>query len=266
MSAVRVVIVDDEPLALERLKGLVAAIPAATVVGTANGCRTGIEAIARYRPDLALLDIKMRDGTAFELLSSLPAGTAPMIAFATAYMRYACQAFEVNALDYVLKPVDPERLQLLVEKAARHRDLLTAEKRTRELERIVEQLREADVDEGHGYETELWVRRKGTEHVRVPVSAIDWIGALDDYVSIHAGDLEHLLRASLDSMQELLDPSLFVRIHRSSIVRRDRIAKVAATLTGSRVAVLTDGTRLAIGRTHATRLGWNSSPESRSRP
>ena len=259
MTPVRVVIVDDEPLALERLRGLISAVRGVEVAAIASGCRTGREAIVRHRPDLALLDISMRDGTAFDLLNDLPPEAAPMIAFATAYPRYACQAFELDALDYLLKPVEPARLEQLVEKAARKLKLLSAEERAQELQEVLAQLREAHVDQSVHYENELWVRRNGTEHVRVPVDLIDWIGALDDYVSIHVGPQEHLLRASLDSMEEILDPAIFSRIHRSSIVRRTNVVKVTTARTGSRHAVLKDGKQLAIGRTHAKRLGWTSS-------
>lgn len=259
MTPVRLVIVDDEPLALERLRGLISVLGEVEIVATATGCRTGREAIIRHRPDLALLDIKMRDGTAFDLISDLPPSAAPMIAFVTAYPRYAPQAFEVEALDYLLKPVEPSRLEQLIEKAARRRKLLSAEERAQELQELVAQLREANVDPSVSYENELWVRRNGREHVRVPVDLIDWIGALDDYVSIHVGSTEHLLRASLDSLEEMLDPTIFARIHRSSIVRRANVVKVTTARTGSRCAVLRDGKRLAIGRTYAKRLGWTKS-------
>lgn len=260
MQKLKVLVVDDEPLALERIRGLLSDMPNVEVVGVAAGCSDGAKSVGRHSPDLLLLDIQMRDGSAFDLLESLPSKPAPMIAFLTAYPRYASQAFEVNALDYLLKPVSPERLAQVVERATRQRTLLSMEERTRELERIVQQLREDQLDDAPRYERELWIRNKGTEHVRVLIDSIVRVCALDDYVSIYTnGGQEHLLRATLDSLESILDPERFARIHRSCIVRRDLVSKVRASRTGGRSAVLADGTVLPIGRTYVRRLNWASS-------
>jgi two-component system LytT family response regulator len=259
MQKLKVLVVDDEPLALIRIRGLLAEIPAVEVVGAASGCSDGVQAVCRHNPDLILLDIRMRDGTAFDLLAALPGGAAPMIAFLTAYPRYAQQAFEVNALDYLLKPVSPDRLAQVVERAIRQRNLLSVEDRASELERIVQQLREDQVEQPSRYERELWIRNRGTEHIRVEIDSILRICALDDYVSIHTSlGQEHLLRATLESVEAILDPEKFARIHRSTIVRRDVVAKVVASRTGGRSAVLVDGTILPVGRTYARRLNWTS--------
>lgn len=260
MIPIDVVIVDDEPLAIERLQDVMRPIAEARIVATASGCQTGIEAIVRQKPNLVLLDIKMRDGTAFDLLTGLPGDVAPMVAFCTAYPRFAWQAFEVNALDYLLKPVERLRLEHVIRRACQHRDMLSAQERLTDLERVVQQLREADAKETAGYDRELWVRHKGTEHIRVSVASITWIGALDDYVNIHANGQEYLLRASLDRIEAILDPSVFTRIHRSTIVRSERVVKVATAPTGRRLAILADGTRLPIGRTYAARIKWRTSP------
>jgi len=261
MSPLRVLLVDDEPLAIDRLRGLLSEIPDTQVVGTASGCQLGIDAIRRHQPDLVLLDVKMRDGSAFDLLSGLSPGDAPLIVFSTAHASFACKAFEVNALDYLLKPVDPERLAQVAERARRSRSLLDAEGRARELERVVAQLREQEIEDAPRFERELWIRSKGTEHVRVPIASITRIAALDDYVSIYTDNgQEHLLRATLDRVSAVLDPAAFARIHRSSIVRRELIRKVVSNRTGGRSAILIDGTILPIGRTYAKQLQWTSPP------
>lgn len=262
--ALRTLIVDDEPLAVERLRGLLEEITDVDVVAAASGCTTAIEAVKRHAPDLILLDIRMRDGTAFDLLNMLPADMAPMVAFSTAYPRYATQAFDVNAFDFLLKPVDPARLKQLVTRALRQKHLLSFEDRARELERVVFQLREAEVDQAPRYESEIWIRSKGTEHVRVPIASIVRVAALDDYVSIQTlSGSEHLLRATLENVEGVLDPEVFTRIHRSSIVRKELIAKIISHRTGARSAVMTDGTILPIGRTFWKRLNWNSPQASK---
>lgn len=258
----RVLAVDDEPLALDRLAALLRDMDEATLVGTASGCRSAKRAIAVHRPDLALLDIRMRDGTAFDLLESIAEGEVPLLAFVTAYPRYAYRAFEVSAIDYLLKPVEPEKLHALFLRAARRRDELDAAARLAELEIILGQLREADgapeqSSPGHpSYVVDLWVRQHGTDHVRVGVEDIDWITVQDDYACLHARGRELLVRTSLDRLLAMLDPAEFVRIHRTIIVHRDRIARVSLKRIGSREAILRDGTRLPIGRIHARNLDW----------
>lgn len=253
----RTVIVDDEPLALDRLAALLTRVGGVEIVGRATGCTIGAALIARTSPDLVILDIKMRDGTAFDLLVALPNSVAPLVAFATAYPRFACQAFEVEAVDYLLKPVEFDRLEALVGKAIRQRDLMTAEDRVSELQLVIENLRSADVGASPTFERELWIRDRGSEHLRVPVTEIDWIDWQADYSCIHANGHEHLLRASLDRLMRLLDPKEFVRIHRSTVVRADRVMRVRHKSRSVRECVLVDGTVLPIGRVHARNLAWS---------
>ena len=259
-EVVRLVLVDDEPLALQRMRAILSTMLNVEVAATAGNCRAAREAIVRHRPDLVLLDVQIGDETAFDLLESLPPNTAPMVAFATAYLRYASDAFGIEAIDYLLKPVQRSQLAKLVEKAERRRRLTVIEDRALELERIVAQLRQADGDRRIEYDDELWVRRGGVEHVRVLVASIDWISATDDYVTIHCGEKEHLLRSSLEGIEQMLDPAVFSRIHRSSIVRIANVEKVVTSRIGGRKAVLKDGRTLSIGRTYVKRLGWAARP------
>lgn len=254
MTRLRVVIVDDEPLALDRLSILLERDEAVSVVGRATGCRMGVTTIVRTQPDLVLLDIRMRDGTAFDLLEGLPAGVSPMVAFTTAFPRYAPQAFRIEALDYLLKPVDPEEMAAVLDRARRRMRLQSADERAIDLQRVVEQLRTEDVNDVPAFEREFWVRQRGTDHLRVTVAEIDWIGVEDDYACIHARGREHLLRLSLDKLMKSLDPNEFVRIHRSIVVRKDRVAKICRRSEDAREAVLRDGTRLPVGRVHARNL------------
>jgi DNA-binding LytR/AlgR family response regulator len=228
------------------------------LVGCADGCASGARMIETCRPDLILLDIRMRDGTAFDLLAALEPPNVPMICFVTAYPRYAFRAFETEAIGYLLKPVELEKLRAVVEKARRHLQLTTAEERAADLQGIVEQLREADERgvEASKYHHEIWVRHRGTDRIRIAVSEIDWIGVQEDYACIHAHGREHLVRMSLDRLMQNLDPAEFVRIHRSAVVRADRVEQVRLRRTGVREAVLRDGTRVPIGRIYARTLPW----------
>jgi DNA-binding LytR/AlgR family response regulator len=259
MAPLRVIAVDDEPLALDRLAVLLEAHDEVELVARASGCASAVNAAERYQPDLLLLDVQMRDGTAFDLLQALPPRVAPMIAFVTAYSKYAYRAFEVEAVDYLLKPVEPARLDALLRKARERLGRLDDQGRVEELKRVIAQLREDQSEDGGiSYTTELWVRQKGTDHVRVPVDDIDWISAQDDYACIRARGREHLLRISLDRLMDTLNPAEFARIHRSTVVRIDRVDKIALKRLGVREAVLHDGTRLAVGRVHAKNLGWRT--------
>lgn len=250
-------IIDDEPLALERLRVLLKDDARVDLVASAGGCESARQVVAKHRPELLLLDIRLRDGTAFDLLRSMPSDYTPMIAFATAYPSYACDAFDVSALGYILKPVEPAKLTALIDRAWQHRELVNASERASELQEVVRQLRAMNVAERqHSKCTELWVRQRGTDHVRVDVDSIDWISSQDDYACIHARGREFLLRLSLDGLMESLDEQVFVRIHRATVVRRDRIASIVLKRIGVREAVLVDGTRLAIGRVHAKNLDW----------
>jgi len=260
MTMLTVIAVDDEALALERIHALLGRIGDARLVARANSCRTGLQAIVRHTPDLLLLDVKLRDGTAFDLLAALPKGQAPMVAFVTAYQRYACRAFEVEALDYLLKPVEQDKLEEMLTKARRRLAMTTANQRAAELESIVERLR-ADseaISPPSQYDQEIWIRQRGTDHTRLPIDAIDWISAQDDYACIYAQGREHLVRISLNRLSESLDPKRFIRIHRSTLVRADRIERIVLKNLGVREAVLTDGTRLAVGRVYARKLPWRS--------
>ena len=261
MTSVRVVAVDDEPLALDRLRALLANCETADLVGCANSCNSGVTAIMRHNPDLVLLDIRMRDGSAFDLLSRLPGSVAPMVAFVTAYPNYACQAFDVSALDYLLKPVELAQLNRVLVKASRYRELMTAEERVAGLREVIANLRpKAPRENASKWPAELWVRQNGTRHVRVAVADVEWIDAQDDYACIHANGREHLLRISLDRLAASLDPELFVRIHRSVIVRAERVETVGLKRAGIREVTLRGGQKLPIGRVYANNLRWRNSP------
>lgn len=255
MSPLRVLTIDDEPLALRRLAVALERIPDVVHVGAASGRADAIRQMAECKPEVLLLDIKMRDGTGFDVIDALPRDSAPSVIFVTAFDDYATRAFDVSAIDYVLKPVGFERLRTALDKARHALATRDADERIAELRDVVETLRaEAHTAPVPRYESEFWVRRGVTDFVRVPVDTIDWISAEDDYVCFHAEGRHHLLRETISGMVGRLDPTRFVRIHRSTIVRSAAIAEVKRTGVATQEVVLMTGERLRVGRVHARTL------------
>jgi two-component system LytT family response regulator len=241
----RVVVVDDEPLARRRLKRLLASSGAATVVGEAADGLTAVACINEVRPEVVLLDVQMPELDGFGVVSRL-ARPMPLIIFLTAFDRYAIRAFEVHAVDYLLKPVSPERL---VDALSHARGRLAARDTGRDagVAALIESLaRRPGV-------TRLPVRSEGRVEL-VDVSTIDWIEAADNYVVLHAAGRTHVLRETLSRLEQRLNPEDFVRIHRSAIVRLDRVVKLESASRGDYDVTLRDGTRLTLSRTCRARL------------
>jgi DNA-binding LytR/AlgR family response regulator len=247
-----VLIVDDEPLARRRLEILLKDQPDVTVVGAAAD---GVEArrlIAELRPDVLLLDIKMPRVNGFEVLDGLPPETAPIVIFVTAFDRFALDAFDRAAFDYLLKPVEPTRLARAIGRAREALARRDAVERARELEEIVGNQRSGAPPSAARYERELWVQERN-DRVSLPIPAIDWIAAERDYVRIHVGARSFLVRQPLGALADRLDPKLFVRVHRSSLVKIDRIVRVRRA--GGRVSVLlSTGAEVAVSRRHLSEL------------
>ena len=240
-DALRTLIVDDEPLAVERLRAICATLAGVETVAEAGD---GAEALARARehhPDLVLLDMTMpgQDGLAVarELAKLDP---APAVVFVTAHEDFAVEAFDLQAVDYVLKPAAPERLERAIARAAERRSSAAA----------------GGGDGGDGGERwlrELWVPRR-SELVRVPVAEIHRIDAERDYVRLHVGAQTYLLLQTIAGLEERLDPDAFIRIHRSTIVARRAIAGLRHDGLGVWSVELEDGAVLRIGRTYLAKV------------
>ena len=255
MSEDRILIVDDEPLALRRLEIVLRDLPGVRLVGSAASCREAVRAIVELRPDIVLLDIRLRDGTGFDILEQLPSDVTPVVIFTTAFDHFAIRAFEVSAVDYVLKPIEAGRLR---EAIGRARNRLSADGSLREIEemrRIVADLRTGFQSGGPApYETELWIRGVSGSLTHVALDQVDWVSSEDDYVRLHTPSGSHLLRLSIKALSERIDSAKFVRVHRAALVRVAAIAQVRQMPTGRRDVILRDGTRIATGRVYARRL------------
>lgn len=218
----KVLIVDDEPLARKGVRLLVERDPELTVAGECSGV-DAVEAIAREKPDILFLDIQMPEVGGFDVLERAGANSVPAIVFVTAYDQYALRAFEVQALDYLLKPFDDARF---------YAALLRAKERARAKS---------------GYVRRFLVRTRG-KVLLVNVEEIDWIEAADYYVSLHARGRSHLLRETMQELESKLDPVRFVRVHRSAIVNIDRVKELHPLFRGDSVLLLQDGTQLRLSR------------------
>ena len=252
----KILIVDDEPLARRRLKLLLDDIGGpAEVVGFADGVASALQQIVTLQPDILLLDIRMRDGTGFDLLANLPANAAPKIIFVTAFDDSAVRAFEANAIDYLLKPIKPERLKVALQKASENLDIGEIRRRLFEMQQLVEALRShPPATQESEFETEFWIRRSGGDFVRLEAEAIDYASVEEDYVRLHSGDRSFLVRDSIRGVLKRLDPRLFVQIHRSCFVRVGAIREVVQSRVGPPSVMLHSGRRLEVGRVYGKAL------------
>lgn len=231
----RTIIVDDEPLAVERMMTLCRAEPGLSVIGTAQNGRHALSLIKDLSPDLVFLDIAMPELDGLSVARAIEgAASRPTVVFVTAFDGFAIEAFDVAAADYLLKPVAPERLHRTVERALAKRD---------EASSGIDDASNAD---------EFWVPHRSAL-VRVRASDIDRIDAERDYMRLHVGERSYLLHQTIAALEERLDPDMFIRVHRSVIIRKDRIAGLGHDRAGAWHADLTDGSRVRIGRTYLAR-------------
>ena len=244
----RVVIADDEPPARARLRRLLADHADIEVVAEAGDGASAVQAIEAASPDLVLLDIQMPELDGFEVLQALGMPQLPAIIFVSAFDQYALRAFRVHALDYVLKPVEPNRLD---EALAHARSRIVAQRVPASGAGVIGLLEE--LARRQPYLTRVPVRADGRVLV-IDLADVDWIGAADNYVTLHAGAREHLVRDTIAQFDRRLDPDRFVRIHRSAIVQIDRIAELRPDCHGDFTVLLNNGTVLALSRTFRARV------------
>lgn len=241
-------IVDDEPLARDGLRVLLSSDPEISAIREARDGREAVAAIRESNPDLVFLDVQMPGMDGFEVVRKIGAEHMPPVVFVTAHDQYAIQAFEINALDYLLKPVIEERFsKALVRAKSRIRSSVTADS-SRQIIGLLETMASP-----RSYVRRLAVR-SGGKTVFVDVQDVDWIAAAENYVELHAGRVSHLLHVTMNTLEKSLDPEIFVRIHRSIIVNLVRIKNLQSGAHGEYVITLQDGARLQSGRAFSSRL------------
>jgi two-component system LytT family response regulator len=264
----RTVIVDDEPLARERIRNLLKRHRDVEIAAECADGAAAVSAITRLAPDLVFLDVQMPRMDGFEVLravlprqatgrgagdgshaGSSPDGrNAPAIIFVTAYDQYALRAFDSNALDYLLKPFDRERFESALARARRQIETEKREHLSARLEALVRAL-----EPGPRFLDRLVIRNAGRVTF-LKAEEIDWIEAAGNYVSLHSGTESHLLRETMATLESKLDPAKFVRIHRSTIVNLDRVREIQPSFHGDAVVLLRGGKRLPLSRNYREKL------------
>jgi two-component system, LytTR family, response regulator len=253
----KVLIVDDEPLAREGLKLLLASdseMGDCTVMEARNG-KEAITTIREEKPDLVLLDVKMPRMDGFAVVEAVGADKMPTVIFVTAHDTYAIRAFEISAVDYLLKPVTEERFRIAFERARRRLDVPRPDESTRQMLTVLDAIANP-----RRYLSRLAIR-SGERTIFLPIDDVEWVEAAQNYVRVHARQSAHLLHVAMNTIETSLDPERFVRIHRSHIVNLQHIRQLWTLAHGQYVVELNSGERLQSGRTYGDRIrGLLSNP------
>lgn len=247
---IRVLIVDDEPLARERVRTLLEKEPGIELVGECADGVSAVQAIQALAPDVVFLDVQMPELDGFGVVEKLVGGKVPAVVFVTAHDQFALKAFEVHAVDYLLKPFDRERFLKALHRATD----LARRRETGELSQRLSALL-ADVrPPARPAQLERIAVKSSGRVVFVKVEDIDWLEAADNYVSLHVGSEEHLQRETLSTLEAQLPPGKFMRISRSTIVNVDRIKELQPLFHGEYAVILRNGTKLTLSRSYRDKL------------
>jgi len=259
MQKLRTVIVDDEPLSLDLLRAVLSEISDIEIVGECCNGKEAVEAAINLQPELLFLDIQMPGMNGFDVIKSLQTDIMPMVVFITAFDQYAVDAFDLHAVDYVLKPLDSERIARSVDRAVDRlkndvdrsfkSPLIGAIEEISERASKEEQIEYVDSNLPDGMKRKLLVRDSGVVKV-IPFDDIDWVDAAGDYMCVHAVGETHVIRSTLRDLMGKLDDNLFVRIHRSTIVNVERVVSVTPLQKGGSLLHLTQGESLKVSRNY----------------
>jgi two-component system LytT family response regulator len=258
MSRIRTVVVDDEKPARVRLTELLQRESDVEVVGTASDGREAIDLLRRLKPDLVFLDVQMPQLDGLAVLGLLGPEELPVTIMVTAYDKYAIQAFDAHAIDYLLKPFSDQRFDNAITRARRYLASPDVHAQAEELGAAAEERR--NVDNRSGYLERVALKTNGCITF-VDVNDVDWIEAAGVYLYLHAGPKSHLYRSSVTQLLQRLDPKRFVRIHRSAAVNTARIRELRSLSHGDFALTLKDGTELTLSRAYRAHLeGWLRQP------
>jgi two-component system LytT family response regulator len=260
MKPLRAIVVDDEKLARRGLALRLANNPQVDVIAECANGQEALQVIGSESPDLVFLDIQMPGMDGFDVVCELQADAMPLVIFVTAFDRYAIDAFKIHAVDYVLKPIDEERLDEAVSRAvARH--ALQSLGNKQDLMALVSGRNEASaakelvLDDAPAQQwPERLTIKDGNEFQFIRVAEIQWIDAAGDYMCVHAGGKTHIMRTTMKHLESSLDPDRFIRVHRSSIVNTNSIASAASHDNGEYVLTLEGGARLKVSRSYRDRI------------
>ena len=250
----RALIIDDEPLAREGVAVRLARFPEVQIVGECGDGPSAVEKILELTPDVVFLDVQMPGMDGFEVLRALPEKDLPSVIFLTAYEQHALRAFEVHALDYLLKPLDDDRFSRAVERVRR---VMDSDSKIRMSERILRLL-----EEKTGRYPLRFAVRTGSRIQILLAEDVEWVAAAGDYVEVHCGGRHHLLHETMTSLERKLDPEKYLRIHRSRIVRMSCVRELHAIDNREYLLKLADGSEHRSSRTYANRLDEWLSPQN----
>lgn len=257
MNSLKTIIVDDESLARRGLALRLQQIPMVDVIAECANGQQALEAIAEHSPDLVFLDIQMPGIDGFEVVRQLQADNLPMVIFVTAFDQYAVEAFKVHAVDYVLKPIDDDRLHEAIDRAVAHHNQEATERSKQRLMELmmgmtgasaasIEEMAQGDTEAKQW--PEKLVVKDGSDIHLIKVADIHWVDAAGDYMCIHAGGQTHIMRITMKQLEAMLNPARFVRIHRSTIINSDYISGAHTLGNGEYMLALEGGAQLKVSR------------------
>lgn len=256
-------IVDDERLARRGLEIRLQRYPDIQICAQSRNGREALQHVKEHAPDLMFLDVQMPGINGFDVLRHLSGNHMPAIIFVTAYDAFALKAFDANAIDYLLKPINDQRLDAAIERARVNVDAKLAHNHRSRLLKFVCELTGREMtldgalaeasDPGHNYPQRLAIRDGGRTNC-VDIGAIDWIDAAGDYMCVHASGDTYVLRGTMKRLEEILDPAIFVRVHRSAIVNRNRVTEMRPHRNGEYFLRLGDDTELKLSRSYKANL------------
>jgi two-component system LytT family response regulator len=259
-ARIRTIIVDDEPTARRGVRLLLERDTAIEIVGEASTGAEAAELIRRVQPDLAFLDVQMPGSSGFDALSAVGPEVAPAVVFVTAYDEYALRAFEVNAVDYLLKPYDDTRFSAALHRAKEEVRRRQSDQVNARLTQLLDYLQQngtsaaaAEAAKSEPAGDRILIKSSG-EIFFLKAEEIDWIEAEGDYMKFHVAGRAHLMRETMARLEARLDPKRFIRIHRSTIVNIDRMRKLSPSFAGEYAVVLHDGTKLKLSRGYHERI------------
>ena len=247
----RVILVDDEPLSLRRLHQLLNALPDIEIVAECTNGKQTVAAVEELKPDVVFLDVQMPEMNGFEVVAAIAGDDMPLIVFVTAYDEYAVRAFDVLALDYLMKPVAPERLHRACERAAAAQT--SKERRVAHQQQVSGLLHQLELN-GRQHEsaakTNRLLVRADDRIVMLKTDDINWVEAAGNYVRIHAGKETYVIRETIGRLESILDPAHFARIHRSTVINLDSVKEMQPWFLGELLVIMNDGTQLKLSRTY----------------
>jgi two-component system LytT family response regulator len=262
-QVLRVLIVDDESLARRGLKLRLAKFEGVEIIGECDNGREALKYIVELQPDLVLLDIQMPGMTGFEMVQKLQQDQMPLVIFVTAFDQYAIDAFKVHAVDYLLKPIDEDRLAEAIARAREHLEAKgVVSDKQRLLELVISITGKSEVavtqllkeHEGVKSYAEKLAIKDGGETTLVAMCDIDWVDAAGDYMCVHANGETHVMRSTMKDLEDQLDPATFQRVHRSTIVNLARVTKVCSHMNGEFYLALSNGASVKMSRSYKDKV------------